>query len=347
MKLFKLTLVLTYRCNMKCAYCYVHLATQDRLPRAHAVQAIDLALGKLPPDGVLDLGFFGGEPLLELDEVVALSGLAREKAAARGGRAVVSLTTNGTLLTSDAVAKLKEAEVFLTVSFDGVAAAHDANRPFVSGGGTHASVLEGIARCHAGGLPVAVNMVVDPSNVARLAAGYQLALDRGVDRVVISINYDADWREPALEVLGEQYGLVGERYVRAIKAGRPATVSWLEEKLERAVHGPGETCTFGRSEIAVDPRGRIFPCTRLVRDRGGDEHVIGQLPGGFAAPAKGPLPDDCQACALVSSCSNACACVNLSRTGKVNEPDGLVCFLENLTNRVARRVATALLGGPA
>lgn len=352
-KVFRLSLVLTYRCNMKCTYCYVKLATQDTMPRAIGEAGLALALERLGGEGILDLGFFGGEPLLELSGLVDLTELARERAAAQGVRVIAKVTTNGTMLAPAVVERLRRADVDLTVSYDGVAEAHDAGRPFVSGGGSHAAVVEGLRCAVNAGVPVTVNMVVDPVNVAHLARGVDEVLSLGARRVVLSVNHDARWRQPAMEKMEEQYGLIGERWLAEARQGRALSLSFLDEKLDRAASGRAhvrEVCSFGLSELAVDPRGRLFPCERLVRDAGGDEWTIGRLPGGVdparLAAVRGPLdeePEDCRRCALNSVCTNFCACMNISRTGKVNEPDGLVCFLESLTTRITRRVAAEVV----
>lgn len=352
-RLFRLTLVLTYRCNMACAYCYVKLATRDVMPRATATASIELALARLGGPGILDLGFFGGEPLLELPELVHLTALARERAAAQGASVIAKVTTNGTLLTPAALDALAAADVHLTVSLDGVREAHDRGRPFLSGAGSHAAVVEGLARAVNARRSVTVNMVVDPTNVAQLDRGVEEVLALGVDRVVLSVNYDARWRQADLAQLEEQYGFVGERWAKHMRAGRTLSLSFIDEKIDRAMTGckpGGEVCSFGHSEMAVDPRGRLFPCERLVRDDGGDEWTIGRMPGGVdparLAAVRGPLdhePDDCARCALNALCTNFCACMNVSRTGKVNEPDGLVCFLESLTTRITRRVTAEVV----
>lgn len=352
-RLFRLTLVLTYRCNMACAYCYVKLATRDVMPRATAVASIDLALARLNGPGILDLGFFGGEPLLELAEMVHLTALARERAAAQGARVLAKVTTNGTLLTPAALGELAAADIDLTVSLDGVREAHDRARPYLSGAGSYAAVVEGLARAVNSGRPVTVNMVVDPANVALLDRGVEEVLALGVSRVVLSVNYDARWQPADLARLEEQYGFVGERWAREMRAGRALSLSFIDEKIDRGMTGckpGGEVCSFGLAEMAVDPRGRLFPCERLVRDAGGDEWTIGRMPEGVdperLAAVRGPLdqaPDDCGRCALNALCTNFCACMNVSRTGKVNEPDGLVCFLESLTTRITRRVAAEVV----
>ncbi|RPJ06222.1 MAG: 4Fe-4S cluster-binding domain-containing protein, partial [Deltaproteobacteria bacterium] len=58
------TLCVTLRCNLACTYCYVtkNCATMS-LPTAR--RAIDFVFRHAPSDSNIEIGFFGGEPLLE------------------------------------------------------------------------------------------------------------------------------------------------------------------------------------------------------------------------------------------------------------------------------------------
>ena len=77
--------------------------------------------------------FFGGEPLLRFDQLVALAHAARTRAAREGRSLALSVTTNGTLPHPRAVEVLRALEVQITLSIDGNRAAHDATRPTRNG----------------------------------------------------------------------------------------------------------------------------------------------------------------------------------------------------------------------
>jgi uncharacterized protein len=354
---FKLTLALTFACNLACRYCYVRLRSRDRMSRDDASRALDIALASMGAGWTLHLGFFGGEPLLALDELLAIAADARRRTGPSGIRVIPLVTTNGTRLTEQAIRSLIEAAVDVTVSYDGVREAHDAGRPARSGAGdgSHGTVTAALRRALDLGLDVRTNMVVGPATARWLSAGVQEALDLGVTRVVISPDYDATWNEASLAELEGQYLSVGRIYADAIARDRPIAVSFLDEKLRRAVAGgthASEVCGFGLREMAIDPRGRIFPCERLIRDDEDDRWVIGRLPGGIEprrlAALRAPLdrtPGDCARCALSPFCTRWCACVNLARTGQVAEPDGLVCFIEDLSIRAAQSVVDRLHPG--
>jgi uncharacterized protein len=60
----KYTLFLTHRCNLACEYCYVS-KNSDRMSLETAAKIIDFAFRNTPAAEEIELGFFGGEPLLE------------------------------------------------------------------------------------------------------------------------------------------------------------------------------------------------------------------------------------------------------------------------------------------
>jgi uncharacterized protein len=343
---------LTFACNLACDYCYVKLASREVLSLDMAFQAVDLALGSLDPGGVLELAFFGGEPLLESDLLLEILKEARERAGREDKQVAPSVTSNGTLLSPVTLGRLLEAGIRLTVSCDGVAASHDQHRPFRSGAGSFQKVRQGLIQALKMGLDPAVNMVVTPENVSRLAVGVEELVALGVQQIVMSPDYDASWEEGTLEVMATQYHTLGDIYARKVLEGSPLALSFVEEKIQRSVRGgtrAGDRCAFGQGELAVDPRGRLFPCERLVRDRGGDESVVGQLPEGVDPQrlqalrgSLGTPASDCLDCGIRPLCTHWCACVNLSRTGKAGEPDGFVCFHENLAIEVTEAVTKQL-----
>ena len=76
---FGLVLSVTRACNMRCHYCYTGKKSPQTLSDVAARRAVDRAVASLAPGGTLELGFFGGEPLLEPDLVRAVLDYARGK----------------------------------------------------------------------------------------------------------------------------------------------------------------------------------------------------------------------------------------------------------------------------
>ena len=72
------TLCLTHACNLRCDYCYAGPKSARRMSWDTARNAIDFTLARtleqaerLKCQPVCQLGFFGGEPLLEWDLLVS------------------------------------------------------------------------------------------------------------------------------------------------------------------------------------------------------------------------------------------------------------------------------------
>src|SRR5262245_24336284 len=99
---FGLTLVMNHACNLRCTYCYTGVKFHRAIPLSLGRRAIDCAVNSLTAGGVLELGFFGGEPLLEAPMILALVDYSREHTRSADVELRLSMTTNGTLHTAAA-----------------------------------------------------------------------------------------------------------------------------------------------------------------------------------------------------------------------------------------------------
>ncbi|HUT35921.1 MAG TPA: radical SAM protein [Planctomycetota bacterium] len=140
-----------FACNLRCEHCFAAALEQ---PGRRTMAAADYArvAEQAMRLGAVNFSFQGGEPLLfpRLREVIA---------ACRPSRNVISVTTNGTLLTPERVAELKSWGVdILTVSLDSaIAEEHDR---FRGRAGTFEAALAGIERGLAAGMHVTLGAVV-------------------------------------------------------------------------------------------------------------------------------------------------------------------------------------------
>jgi uncharacterized protein len=347
MTTFELTLVLTHACDMACTYCSAGPKDSRRMEESLGRRSIARALAGLDTGDTLSLGFFGGEPLLEWATAKRLLAHARELAGERGIAVQPHVTTNGTHL-DDAVADELIALGFdVAVSFDGLPEVHDAERRFVGGKATSSRVLDAIDRLVARGAPPRVVSVVRPSNVERLAAGARFLVARGVTALHPSLDYAAPWRHADVATLAAAVSALGALYAERFPS---VSIAWFESKL--AVLGgyldAPLACEFGRGEIAVAPSGRTYPCGRLVTDDRPGKWVLGHVDDGagpFAASQASCVPrasSACGGCAVRFACSNSCACANIARTGSPDQPDGIICALEQASLDATRDVLTAL-----
>lgn len=350
---FGLVLVVTHACNLRCTYCYTGAKTRRVMPEPVARHAVGRALRSLVPGGRLDLGFFGGEPLLEPRLVADVMAHARERAACDGVTVRFQVTTNGTVAGDRAWSILTDPDMEPAVSVDGLPAVHDRHRVDAGGCGTSARVEATVVRLVGAGKAFRAVAVVRPDSLDQLAEGVRRLFALGVPSVELSLDLWTTWTEADASRLEGAVAELGALWRERLPA---SGLSWFDEALGRRSRLAGEPtrCGFGVGDIAVAPSGNLYPCERLI----GEDHPSNpwRLPGHalsgedfLAARRATPRGDPaCAGCALRASCGTTCRCSNLVRTGDPFRPDGLLCLLERLCSRevlAAGRVRADIVEG--
>jgi len=144
-----------FKCNMNCKHCFATTLVKDQkriTPKEYSrvvKQAMDL--------GAVHFSFQGGEPLLYHD-------LAEYIKAARPKENLISVTTNGVLLTEEKIKELKAWHVdILTVSLDsGIRQEHDSFRQMK---GAFDKALKGIKLASKYNINVTIGALVSHQNV--------------------------------------------------------------------------------------------------------------------------------------------------------------------------------------
>lgn len=133
----ELTILPTEQCNLRCTYCY------EAFELGHMEAGVVTAIKQLITNRITELhklsvDWFGGEPLLAMDVIEEISGLAQQLADLHPELEYKSsITTNGVLLTSEYAQRLSAVGVrHLHVSLDGPDGVHDQTRRLRGGRGT-------------------------------------------------------------------------------------------------------------------------------------------------------------------------------------------------------------------
>ncbi|MDX6682064.1 MAG: uncharacterized protein QOG94_2103 [Solirubrobacteraceae bacterium] len=284
-----LSLAVAQKCNLGCTYCYAEggsfggAAASMQLDTALA--ALELLFGDVAAGERVNLTFLGGEPLLNRPVIRAATRRAREIAGERGVRVTFSITTNGTRLTTDDADFFEEHGFAVTVSLDGVGAAHDGQRPFRSGRGSYERVIERVLplleRQHR--MQVSARVTVTPRNV-----DLQATLDAFVALGFHSVGFSPLLRSPSgagemgsAELARMLDGMVacGEEFERRAVAGErypfANAVNALRE-IHRGTHRP-YPCGAGAGYLGVSASGELAACHRFVGDEDG---ALGDVLGG-------------------------------------------------------------------
>lgn len=342
----KYTLFLTRRCNLACEYCYVG-KLDGPMPLDVATGVVDFAFRNTPATEDVDLGFFGGEPLLELRLLEAITRYVEGHPGYDSKRVKLSVVTNGTLLTPEIARFLREHRIGITVSCDGPPAVHDRFRRFPDGRGSSAAVARGLRTALAVLERVPVNAVYRPETLAALPEVVEHLSSLGVRQIYLNPDFSADWTEGEVDRVPDIYRAIADRYVRYYREGRPHFISLIDSKITVMLRGgyqPLERCRMGTGEFAFDPSGRVFPCERLVSSTA-EEHAIGSARGLVQigplrdhVAAGPPINAECDTCGVRDYCVNWCGCSNYFMTGHYNRVGPFLCASERALLEIAADV---------
>jgi uncharacterized protein len=351
-------------CNLRCTYCYAGGGSYGGAARlmspAVARRAARFLVESSGDRPSVTLVLFGGEPLLNLPALEAAVTEAEAAAAAHGKRLVVSLTTNGTRFTPEALAFLAAHEIGVSVSIDGPPDVHDANRRHAGrdGGGSHADVVAGLARLRAHARrPPAARVTLRPDQWHRVPEVFDHVLSLGVLEVgiapasPITAQLLPTAQQDAALLAG--FAELVQRFAREAERGRVLPFSNLLDLLARLHAGQvkGVPCGAGLGYLAVDAEGGLFLCHRLAGDvsfrvgdleRGADHAKIGACLDAQAAPRR----DACAECWARSLCAGGCHYENHLRENALGLPPGGSCEFIRRWLELGIRVYAELGGEP-
>ena len=137
-----LVLNVTHKCNLACTYCFA--SKYDDLPIMEPAVAIEAVDRLLSPTRPIVVSFFGGEPLVAWDTIVATVQHCNVLSRARKQKHTYHITTNATLLDEDRIKFIAANGISLLVSLDGPKDIHDESRLMKSGKGSFEEVMRAL-----------------------------------------------------------------------------------------------------------------------------------------------------------------------------------------------------------
>jgi uncharacterized protein len=227
------------------------------------------------PDEKVTLAFLGGEPLANRPVLQETTRYAADKAQSAGIKVAFALTTNATLLTADDAAFFEQYGFTVTVSIDGVRAAHDLLRPLKSGRGSYDRIVEKTRLLLS--LPHRRSRVIARVSVTPQNLGLPEALDELVDLgfdgvlfspVLSSPTGSAQMGEDQLECMLGGMIECGQAFERRLMDNQVYPFLNIISTLRR-IHMPNRDaypCGAGGGYLGVSSKGDLFACHRFVDD---------------------------------------------------------------------------------
>ncbi|MCL2188258.1 MAG: radical SAM protein [Defluviitaleaceae bacterium] len=155
-------LFMTNTCNLNCSYCCQKVDAQPIVTTKY--EKLDIIKSNFSSNKKLKLVFFGGEPLLEYEEIEFIV----SKLSAYYDDMEYHLVTNGTLLTPQMVDFIKSNAMRVTVSIDGDRSINDLNRKYIDSTSTYSKLINSIKNLLNLNIPTTFSVTADMSTINSL-----------------------------------------------------------------------------------------------------------------------------------------------------------------------------------
>lgn len=255
---------ITNACNLRCAYCFVHKSNEimDEATGKAAVSAV-FASAQRHAFHAVKLKYAGGEPTLQFDLLRLLHAHAQRLSQDQALPLEEVVISNGVALTAKILDFMRDANMILSISLDGLdAATHDSQRAFANGRGSVDHVIRGIDRALSHGVKPHLSMTVTRHNVDALPDVVRFALER---QLFFNLNFYQE-HEPGLshkELQPENQQLIAglRRALAIIEADLPS-YNVFTALLDRTnLAGPhAQACGVGKNYLVIDHRGSVARC---------------------------------------------------------------------------------------
>lgn len=330
----KYTLAITQRCNLACDYCYI-VKNKTLMSVSTAKKIIDFIFEYTPKNEKIDIGFFGGEPLLEFELIQEITRIIQNHKYYDPDRTVLSIATNGTIFSNKIADFLMEKKMVICISCDGPPFIQDASRHFPDKRKSSGLVEENIRKALKIFPLIPVNAVYSPENVQYLPDVVDYMSSLGVKNIYLNPNICARWTKKDSDMLPHIYKNIGMKYMDYYRQGKPKFINLIDNKIVVILRGgykPLERCRMGNGEFAFGPSGNIYPCERLIGNDDGKTHCLGNINDGFlpgkTCKTNSAVNMECQTCGLREYCMNWCGCTNYFSTGKYDKVSPFMCDSE-------------------
>lgn len=240
----------TYRCNLRCTYCYNRSEREFYAENNKSDELIVADYCKLFEEvnelGIRDIVYSGGEPLLR-EELFDIARISKEMGFHN------SIITNGTLITREKAAALKDHFHRVSVSVDSCVAEEN---DYMRGVGSYERTLNGIRLLRELGVRVNCLGVVHPGNIDNaLKSWHYFVKELGCATFMpqLFITPDQACHElPELYDFARNYGRIRYQINRL--------------NMNKSAAALRSNCGMCSGELAIGADGNVFPCQSLLKE---------------------------------------------------------------------------------
>jgi len=349
-----ITLIMTYGCNCSCVYCYEKGLRQSPNSNYFSEKLCENLIKwlekRILTSHVSDLkiNFHGGEPLLKIEKLLFVASQIRNICDRKGIKYRFTLTTNGTLLSSDAVDALYNVGIkSVMITLDGPAEIHDQRRFLINGKETFSLIKKNILSA-INKLDVNVLIVVDWHNSDSIYELIDILSDEGIlDKLCgIYAVYTKVPEDNPLYMTGKEFEELWWESIQPyiIQKGFKPKKEDLLFRLHR-----GACISKGISDFVIDLYGDVYKC---IGGAGREEFKIGNLKKNFnIIDLKSSQfiekdicinDEDCVNCKYYPMCLGGCRFDAQTKLGDLNQK---ICMKDQLEVEITNALKSIYIDG--
>lgn len=329
-----LCLHVAHTCNLNCEYCF---ASQGKYHGERALmsletgkRALDFLIENSGTRRNLEVDFFGGEPLMNLEVVKGLVAYAREIEKIHNKNFRFTLTTNGILIDDDVIDFCNKEMSNVVLSLDGRKEVHDRLRKDYQGRGSYDIIVpkfqefvrrRGDKSYYIRGTFTHANTDFTNDIFHMADLGFK---ELSMEPVVCAPDDKSALTKEDLPLLFEQYEILAKEMLKRQKEGNGFTFYHYMLDL---THGPCiykriSGCGSGTEYMAVTPSGELYPCHQFVGDK---KYLLGNIYDGVTNKeiqnefklCNAYARKECADCWAKLYCSGGCAANSYHVSGKI------------------------------
>ena len=330
-------------CNFRCRYCFAdegaYHSAREFMSEETAKAAVDFLIANSGKRKVLEMDFFGGEPLMNLPVLKKTVYYAKEQAAKVGKKFLFTTTTNALLLNDETIKFFNEEMENVVLSLDGRKEVHDAIRKTVNGKGSFDYVIGNIKKFVSlrGNKSYYVRGTFTAKNLD-FSKDVLFIADQGLDSIsmepVVTDLPDLEIKEEHLPAIEREYETLCDEYLKRYAEGKGFNFFHFNIDLEG---GPClskrvSACGAGNEYFSVVPNGDLYPCHQFAGDK---DFYMGNVRDGITRPEIREkfknsclfTRKKCGDCFAKFICSGGCNANNYHFNGDINEPYEMTCAM--------------------
>lgn len=313
---------ITNQCNLRCTYCYVWKTT-EKMNFELAKKSIKKIIDDAKKNGFKKIlfKFAGGESILELKNILNLVDFARELGKNKEMELDFVLLSNGVLISEKVAKILKEKDLRVAVSLDGLEKYNDLQRVFPSGLGSFKFVEQGIENLLKAKVHFNITVTITKKNVENIPELTSYLLKRNIP---FAFNFYRENPYVSEELEGDDKKLVFFlKKAYQIIYNNPPPYRIIDGLLDRVSFRKPHlyTCGVGQNYIVLKHDGKIVPCQMLLDKPIGsidDKDVINTMKKTNSKSLKNlsvSKKSPCRQCQWRYICCGGCPLLTFSQKG--------------------------------